>query len=146
MISFHNQDTAFVLKNKTLIKKWITSVIEKNKRKTGSISFIFCSDEELLKINQQYLNHDTYTDIITFDYSKDAQKEAISGDIFISIDRVRENAKKFGKTKENELQRVIIHGVLHLLGHKDKTKKAKAEMTKAEDNSLRALQKMKDNN
>lgn len=139
MISFHNQDISFTLKNKTLLKKWIIATIEKKKRKAGDINFIFCSDEHLLGINQQFLNHNTYTDIITFDYSKESNSLPISGDIFISVERVLENAQKFGKTKENELHRVIIHGTLHLLGYKDKTKLAKAEMTKQEDLCLRDL-------
>jgi rRNA maturation RNase YbeY len=141
MIHFHNEDLAFVLKKKSLLKSWITAVIEKKKRKVGEINFIFCSDEHLLQINKDYLNHNTYTDIITFDYSKDLSEKNISGDIFISIERVNENAKKYGKTSENELHRVLIHGVLHLLGYKDKTKQAKAEMTKQEDACLRLLSK-----
>jgi probable rRNA maturation factor len=139
MISFHTGDIKFTLKNKTILKKWITSTIEKKKRKAGDLNFIFCSDEHLLGINKQYLNHDTYTDIITFDYSKDDPKQPVSGDIFISVERVEENAKKFSKSFENELHRIIIHGTLHLLGYKDKTKLAKEEMTKEEDKSLKAL-------
>lgn len=142
MINFHNKDIKFTLKQKTRLKKWIISCIEKKKQKAGEINFIFCSDEGLLGINQHYLNHNTYTDIITFDYSKDTPKQAISGDIFISVDRVVENAKKFGKTKENELHRVMIHGVLHLLGYKDKNKAAKTEMTNQEDLCLKALERI----
>jgi len=141
MVGFYTEDIKFVLKNKSLIKHWIKEVIEKKKRKTGEINFVFCSDEHLLQINKQYLNHNTYTDIITFDYSKEATTNKISGDIFISVERVNENAKKYGKTPENELHRVLIHGVLHLLGYKDKTKQAKAEMTKQEDACLRLLSK-----
>ena len=140
MITFNTEDKTFTLKNKALLKQWIKSTIENKKQKAGAISFMFCSDEFLLKMNKDYLKHDTYTDIITFDYS-DHQKTTISGDIFISIDRVEENAKQFGKTVENELHRVMIHGVLHLLGYKDKTKTAKAEMTKQEDLCLKALKK-----
>lgn len=139
MISFHTEDIRFTLKNKAILKKWVTSVIEKKKRKPGELNFIFCSDEHLLGINKQYLDHDTYTDIITFDYSKEDAKLPVSGDIFISIDRVKENAEKFSKSFENELHRVIIHGTLHLLGYKDKTKSAKEEMTKEEDKSLKML-------
>jgi rRNA maturation RNase YbeY len=84
-------------------------------------------------MNQQYLNHNTYTDIITFDYSKNTNDKPISGDIFISIERIKENAKQFSKTVENELHRVIIHGILHLLGYKDKTKLHKEEMTRQEN-------------
>ena len=151
MINFHSEDIKFILKNKSKIKSWIISTVEKQKHKTGDISFVFCSDGFLLNINKQYLNHDTYTDIVTFDYSEEEnnpplppfQRGSISGDIFISIDRVKENAQKFSKTFEDELHRVIIHGVLHLLGYKDKTKIAKAEMTKQEDLCLKALQKIK---
>jgi probable rRNA maturation factor len=143
MIIFNNEDITFKLKNKLLLKQWITLTIEKKKRKTGELNFIFCSDDYLLNINKQYLNHDTYTDIITFDYSKEDTKLPVSGDIYISIDRIKENAGKFSKTFENELQRVIIHGVLHLLGYKDKTKIAKAEMTKQEDVCLLNFQKIK---
>ena len=141
MITFNNQDISYTLKNKTLLKQWIKATIEKKKRKTGDINFIFCSDEHLLGVNQQFLNHNTFTDIITFDYSKDDSKMPISGDIFISVERVEENAKKFGKTKENEMHRVLIHGTLHLLGYKDKTKATKAEMTKQEDLCLKDLAK-----
>lgn len=165
MISFNNEDVQFNLKNKAKLKSWIVATIGKKKQKTGDISFVFCSDAFLLEMNIEYLNHDTYTDIITFDYSSDLSAKGkgfstslevttkgakpqttkistpISGDIFISIDRVKENANKFSKTFEDELHRVIIHGVLHLLGYKDKTKVAKAEMTKQEDLCLKALKK-----
>ncbi len=139
MITFNNQDITFTLKNKTILKKWINIVIEKKKRKSGAVNFIFCSDDFLLDINKKYLNHDTLTDIITFDYSKENAQKAISGDIFISVDRIKENAQKFSKTLENELHRVMIHGVLHLLGYTDKTKSSKAEMTKQEDLCLEVL-------
>jgi len=139
MISFHNQDSTFNLKNKKKVKAWIVSTIEFKKRKAGDINFIFCSDEYLLSINLQYLKHNTYTDIITFDYSKGDAQLPISGDIFISIDRVKENAISFSKTFDEELSRIMIHGVLHLLGYKDKTKEAKAEMTKQENACLKKL-------
>lgn len=150
MICFHTQDIKFTLKKKRLLKRWITSAIEKKKNKTGALNFIFCSDNYLLDINKKYLNHDTYTDIITFDYSQENVKKiplekgarGISGDVYISIDRVKENATRFSKSFEEELHRVLIHGTLHLLGYKDKTKKAKAEMTKQEDLCLKAFQKL----
>lgn len=142
MIHFHTEDIAFVLKKKTLLKKWIAQTIQEKKRKEGQINFIFCSDAYLLSINKQYLHHDTYTDIITFDYSKESIGTPISGDIFISIERIKENAKKFSKTTEEELHRVIIHGILHLLGYADKTKAAKEEMTKQEDKCLKKLATM----
>ncbi len=142
MISFSNEDTRFQLKQKRQLKNWIGQTVSQHNNQVGDIAFVFCSDEHLLSINKQYLNHDTYTDIITFDYTNDHPKNAISGDIFISIDRVKENAEKFGKTLENELQRVIIHGVLHLLGYKDKTKTDKTKMTTAEDVCLMELTKL----
>jgi rRNA maturation RNase YbeY len=141
MISFHNEDVTFRLKEKAKLKSWIESVLKKHKRKAGEISYVFCSDGFLLDMNQKYLDHDTYTDIITFDYSKGEPGGPVSGEIFISIDRVRENADAFGKTFENELHRVMIHGVLHILGFGDKTKKAKEEMRKQEDLCLKALKK-----
>lgn len=142
MIHFQTEDIKFALKNKTLLKQWIIAAIAKKKRKTGEITFIFCSDAYLLTINKQYLNHDTFTDIVTFDYSKEDVKLAVSGDIFISAERVKENASTYSKSFENELHRVIIHGILHLLGYADKTKTAKEEMTKQEDICLKALDKM----
>lgn len=138
-ISFFNEGIDFNLKQKLFLKKWISSVITLEDKKKGDISFIFCNDEYLSKINIQYLNHDTLTDIITFDYSED-NKGKISGDIFISIDRVKENAEKLEVPFVNELHRVIIHGVLHLLGYKDKTKALKALMHQKEDICL-SLQK-----
>jgi probable rRNA maturation factor len=142
MINLQNENIKFTLKNKTLLKQWIKDVIAKKKRKAGEITFVFCNDDYLLNINKQYLNHDTFTDIITFDYSKGDSKLSISGDIFISIGRVEENALKYSKTFENELHRVIIHGVLHLLGYTDKTKATKEEMTKQENLCLKIFEKM----
>jgi probable rRNA maturation factor len=141
-ILFTNEGVTFTLKNKKGLKQWIVSTIEKKERKSGDLNFIFCSDAYLLNINNEYLNHDTYTDIITFDYSRDDKKLPVSGDIFISVDRIKENATKFSKSFEEELHRVIIHGTLHLLGYADKTKKAKAEMTAEEDRCLSELGKM----
>jgi rRNA maturation RNase YbeY len=147
MIHFHTEEIKFTLKNKTILKKWITSTILKRKHHVGEITFVFCSDDYLLKMNNQYLNHNTYTDVITFDYTeksplpslKGVIHSTISGDIFISIDRVKENATKFSKSFEDELHRVIIHGVLHLMGYKDKSTLAKAEMTKQENLCLKQL-------
>ncbi len=142
MITFQTEDIAFKLKNKTILKQWINAVIAKKKRIAGEITFIFCSDAYLLTINQQYLNHDTYTDIITFDYSKENNQLPISGDVFISIERIKENALKYSGSFENELSRILIHGILHLLGHTDKTKADKSEMTKQEENCLKLLKKL----
>src|ERR1700759_1099644 len=117
-ISFFEEDIKFKLKDKTLVRKWITETILAEGFQLSELNYIFCSDSYLLQINRQYLDHDTYTDIITFDNSE--TERVITGDIFISIDRVRENALKFSITETDELHRVIIHGALHLLGYTDK--------------------------
>ena len=117
------------------VKKWIDKLIVQYKKKTGDINYIFCSDNYLLEINKQYLNHDFYTDIVTFDY---CEGEMISGDIFISLDRVAENAKLYDSQK-TELYRVMIHGVLHLIGLEDHSDEEKNLMRKAEDEALNLL-------
>ena len=130
-INFFVEDVKYTLKNKTVLRKWIFETIEAEKFELEELNFIFCSDEYLLGMNQQYLNHDTYTDVITFDNSETLN--VIVGDIFISIDRVRENALQINATLATELSRVMIHGTLHLLGYKDKGKAAKTLMTSKED-------------
>lgn len=132
-INFHTEGTDYNLDNKRSIQKWITSVINDQKYSLGTINYILCSDEYLLAMNQKYLNHDTFTDVITFDYST---PKVISGDIFISIERVEENARIFKKTLIDELCRVMVHGVLHLCGYKDKSTEESAEMRKMEDHYL----------
>ena len=117
-------------------KIWLQKVIRKEGRVPGDISYIFCDDEYMLTQNQAFLNHDTYTDIITFD---DCFGEVIAGSILISLDRVKENADQFGKTYENELLRVIVHGTLHLCGYKDKTDTEAKVMRQKEDESLALL-------
>ena len=121
------------------MKRWIKAVAEKTKKIPGNLSYVFMSDEELLKLNVQFLKHNTYTDIITFDYS---DGKTISGEIFISVDRVRENANKMNVDFDDELKRVIIHGVLHLCGYKDKTKSDAEIMRKEEDQGLRLWKKL----
>ena len=132
-VFFHVESIQFKLKQTRAIKQWVKAVIEKHEMKLGVVSYVFCSDEFLLKMNQEHLNHDYYTDIITFDYS---EKGVIEGDIFISIDRVRENAISERVVFENELHRVMIHGILHLLGFKDKTKKEQELMRLNENQAL----------
>ncbi|MCL4856115.1 MAG: rRNA maturation RNase YbeY [Flavobacteriales bacterium] len=129
-ISFHSEDVDFQLENEQQILDWIKNTIQQEAKSATEISYIFCTDEYLYQMNLAYLNHDTYTDIITFDYTENS---VVSGDIFISIDRVKENAIKFKTTFKNELSRVIIHGVLHLLGYKDKTPEQKQVMRSKED-------------
>ena len=130
-IHFFEEGITYKLKHKTALRQWISQTIQAEGFKLKELTYIFCSDSYLLQINQQYLNHDTYTDIITFD-SSDIEK-VIVGDIFISIERIRENAAKFKITETDELHRVIIHGALHLLGYKDKTPVTKQKMTLKED-------------
>ena len=114
-------------------KIWLQKVIRKEGRVPGDISYIFCDDEYMLTQNQAFLNHDTYTDIITFD---DCFGNVVAGSILISLDRVKENAEKFGKSFENELLRVVVHGTLHLCGYKDKTDEEAKVMRQKEDESL----------
>ena len=128
--------TNYPLKSRTKIKQWIKQVIETKGKKTGNITYIFCDDEYLLEVNKKYLQHDYYTDVITFDY---VENDLISGDIFISTDRVRENALAFGSSETEELHRVIIHGALHLLGLKDKSEKEASQMRQAENEALKLL-------
>ncbi len=133
-VTFQNQDIAFTLKDKLKIKAWIKRIIEVEKKTLGQLNFVFTSDASLLNINVQFLNHNTYTDIITFDY---CEAHRVNGDIIISVERVRENAETFNSPFENELKRVIIHGVLHLCGYKDKSKKDLELMRGKENSALR---------
>lgn len=114
-------------------ERWIRDIIQRENKQLGFIDYIFCTDEYLLKINQDYLDHDTLTDIITFNYNED---DSVNADIFISIDRVRENAKKHNQLFEDELDRVLIHGVLHLVGYNDKSEEEKEIMRKKEQECL----------
>lgn len=129
-IYFYNDLIDFKLKNKSKIKLWIKQIVTLEKKALGTINFIFTSDDELLKKNREFLNHNTLTDIITFDY---CDSNTISGDIFISIDRINYNSKKFKVGFEEELKRVIIHGILHLCGYTDKTKIA-ADLIRKKEN------------
>ena len=128
MIEFQYFETEFVCKENN--SKWLKEVINNENKKLGEIVFIFSNDNYLMKNNIKFLKHDTLTDIITFDYSVG---DIISGDVLISIDRVKENAKTYKVSFLNELDRVMVHGLLHLLGYKDKTKKERKIMTSKED-------------
>lgn len=134
-INYHSEEIDFSLLNKDKISAWIKASIQKEGKELLSLNFIFCSDTYLHKINLEYLDHDTFTDVITFPYSE----TAIEGDIFISIDRIKENAKTFEVSFEKELYRVIIHGVLHLMGFSDKSSEEKKRMTSKENIYLRDL-------
>ena len=138
MISYYFEDTDFVFKGKTRNNKWLRLVAESEIRRIGQISIIFCSDNYILDVNQQYLNHDYFTDIITFDY---CEGDKLSGDLFISVDSVAENALEYGTEFSDELNRVIVHGVLHLIGYDDYDEDDIAQMRSKEDYylSLREL-------
>ncbi len=133
MIDIAYESTPGLNLSSEALSAWILRVIEKEKLIMSDIALIFCDDEYLLKVNQEYLDHDFYTDIITFDYCSD---NLVSGDLFISVERVRENAEYFQVTFEQELNRVIIHGVLHLCGYKDKTDQEELLMRKKESDAL----------
>jgi len=135
-ISFFSEDTKYSLKNRRILKRWINDCIVREGKRPSAISFIFCSDQYLLSINRQYLQHDFYTDVITFDYS---EGDNVSGDVFISVDTVLENSILFKKEFIDELHRVIIHGILHLCGHGDKSEEDASKMRLLEDNSLNLL-------
>ena len=132
MIDF-NYETEFTLENEEAISGWISNVIKSEDKKEGEINYIFCDDEYLLEINKEHLQHDYYTDIISFDYSVGNE---INGDMFISVDRVKENAEDFNVTFEEELKRVIVHGVLHYCGYKDKSEADEFLMRSKEDEKL----------
>ena len=140
MIQFFCEDIKFNLSQKRLYKTWIKQIAESEHRTLGDLNIIFCSDSYLLELNQKYLSHETFTDIITFDYGKASK---ISGDIFISIERITENATVFKVDFEDELLRVIAHGILHLCGYKDKQKTDKTIMTDKENDSIKLFKQLK---
>jgi len=139
LIEFFQEDTSFVLPNEEKVIDWITEIVELYGKEVAEINFYFCSDDYLLAINRSELNHDYYTDVITFDNCID---NLIFGDIYISIDRVEENERNFSDGKYPEILRIIAHGVLHLLGYKDKMPNEKAIMTEKENLALGFFSKM----
>lgn len=138
MISYFYEDTKFVFKGKLRNNRWLRLVAESEIRRLGDLSIIFCSDNYILDINMKYLQHDYFTDIITFDY---CEGEKISGDLFISIDSVRENAAFYGTEFEDELNRVMVHGVLHLIGYDDHTQKD-IKMMRSKENYYLSLREL----
>jgi rRNA maturation RNase YbeY len=137
MVTYYTEDTSFAFKEKRLTSRWLKLVAESEIRRLGDISIIFCSDSYILDVNMKYLQHDYFTDIITFDY---CEGNRLSGDLFISVDSVRENASFYGTEFADELNRVIVHGILHLIGYDDHTEEDIAVM-RAKENyylSLRA--------
>ena len=138
MVSYYNEDTKFTFKEKRLTSRWLKLVAESEIRRLGDISIIFCSDNYILDVNMKYLQHDYFTDIITFDY---CEGDRLNGDLFISVDSVRENAQFYGTEFENELNRVIVHGILHLIGYDDHTKEDIAVM-RAKENYYLSLREL----
>ena len=138
-IRFAVQNIDFELPEAQKIRQWVAEVVQRRQKRVGNISYLFCDDEHMLQVNRQFLDHDTYTDIITFDY---VAADLISGDILISVDRVGENARTYGVPFEQELHRVIIHGVLHLLGQGDKSPDEAAEMRRQEGEALALWEQM----
>lgn len=134
MVSYFTQDTGFKFTGKLVNNRWLKIMAESESRKLGNINIIFCSDPYILDINRKYLKHNYYTDIITFDY---CEGPVLSGDLFISVDTVRANAASYKTEFSDELNRVIIHGVLHLVGYDDKTDEQKAVMRDKEDYYLK---------
>lgn len=135
-IRFFTLETDFKLPHKRIINSWIKNTISSHQYKVGEINYIFTSNEQILGVNKQYLSHDYFTDIITFNYNSN---RLISGDIYISVETVRSNALVYAVSFEEELHRVIIHGILHLIGFNDKSKEQQAEMTANEDSNLKIL-------
>lgn len=136
MITFHTEDIEMPMLDERKVGKWIRAVAADYGFAVGNINYIFCSDERELAVNREFLRHDYYTDVITFDYST---AQTLNGDIFISLDTVRSNAEMVGTSFDHELMRILIHGVLHLTGQGDKTPETKAEMTAKEEKALKKL-------
>ena len=134
-IHFFSEEIRFTLKEKLNRKRWLTKIATNAGFNIKELNYVFCSDEYLYQMNRDYLKHDTYTDIITFDNSEN--KDDIEGDIFVSIDRVRENAKTHAQEVETEMNRVLAHGLLHLMGYKDKSKEEAALMRLKEEESIK---------
>ena len=133
MVNYICQDTSMPSLDERRVNRWIRAVAADYGFTVGNITYIFCSDERELEVNRQFLGHDYYTDVITFDYSTPS---TLSGDIFISLDTVRSNAETVGVPFDDELRRILIHGVLHLTGQGDKTPETKAQMTAKEEHAL----------
>lgn len=136
MIEIHFENTEILDLSPEFFVSWLSDVCSKEGKKLGEVALIFCSDEYLLEINREHLNHDYYTDIITFDYT---ENEVVSGDLFISVDRVRENANDFKEMFHVELYRVVVHGVLHLIGYGDKSEEEAKVMRGKESEMLNLI-------
>ena len=136
MVRYYNDSCTYRLPDKRLTAAWLRSVAEQEGYKLGDVTYIFCSAQRLLEMNRQYLGHDYFTDVITFDYSDRKGSHIVSGDIFIDVETVADNARIYGSTPLQEMRRVVVHGVLHLCGQKDKTPRTNAQMHRKEDKYL----------
>ena len=134
-VQFYSLDRNPALRERTMLKRFIEKIFTNEKKKLGNLSYIFCSDEHLLTINKDFLKHDFYTDVITFDLSP--TKNETEGEVYLSVDRIKENAKQLGVSFKEELHRVIFHGALHLCGYKDKNKADQRQMRSAENKYLK---------
>ena len=139
MIQYIAENVKMPALQKQRINRWIKEIADGYGKKTGDIAYLFCDDQKILEVNNQYLEHDYYTDIITFDYTTG---NTISGDIFISLDTVKSNADEYGADFETELHRILIHGILHLCGNDDKSPELRADMTNKENKALGQLKLM----
>ncbi len=150
MITYNSEEISFNLSQKRLISKWLKIIATNSSKIVGDLNYIFCSDSFLLEINKQFLGHNYYTDIITFDYSEDykaiGSKDKIYGDVYISIDTISHNAEEYGEGFDRELHRVIVHGLLHLIGFDDVTPELEKEMHHQENIALDILQQLRNEN
>jgi len=141
-VRYYTDDCRYRLPQKRLTARWLARVAEVEGYRLGEVNYIFCSSQRLLEMNRQFLGHDYFTDIITFDYSDRRGERTVSGDIFIDVETVRDNARQYGATALCEMRRVVVHGVLHLCGQKDKTPRTNRQMHRKEDKYLLLLDEM----
>ena len=139
MIRYYNESCNYSLPKKRLTSAWLKSLAQQEGYKLGEVNYIFCSAEHLLEMNRQFLGHDYFTDVITFDYSDRKVEKVVSGDVFIDVETVADNARIYGATKLQEMRRILAHGLLHLCGQKDKTPTAERQMHRKEDKYLAQL-------
>jgi rRNA maturation RNase YbeY len=142
MVRYYNDQTNFRLRDKRKIASWLKAVAQEEGYTLGDVTYIFCSSEVHRKMNIDFIGHDYFTDVITFDYSDLKGEGIVSGDIFIDVDTVKDNARIYGATFTSEMHRIIVHGVLHLCGQKDKTPRAEKQMHRKEDKYLKLLSEM----
>lgn len=136
-VRYYTDDCSYRLPDKRLTAQWLREVAAAEGYALGDVNYIFCSSRRLLKMNRQFLGHDYFTDVITFDYSDRKGTKIVSGDVFIDVETVADNARQYGATRLQEMRRVVVHGVLHLCGQKDKTPRANAQMHRKEDKYLK---------